>query len=327
MMQTTANRRLAKNTFLLYIRTFIILIVNLYTSRVVLEALGIEDYGIYNIVGGIVAMFSIISASLSNSITRFITFELGKGDNDKLKQIFSTSINIQLFLSLIITVAIEIIGVWFMYTYMQIPEGRLSAAFWVLQCSLVNLIISLISLPYSAVIIAHERMSVFAYMGLLEAVLKLVSAYLIVVSSFDHLILYAILLALSSLIIRLIYGHYCSLHFKECKYTTKLNKNMIREMFSFAGWNFLGSGAYILNTQGVNIISNLFFGVTVNAARGVAGQAEAGVRQFVNNFTTALNPQIIKTYADENYESCFSIVRQGGKYSYLLMLFFLYLSY
>lgn len=214
MAQVSSNKRVAKNTLLLYIRTFVILIVNLYTSRIVLEVLGVEDYGIYNIVGGMVVMFSVISAALSNSITRFITFELGKGNKDKLKQIFSTSVNIQLRLSLIIAIAVEGIGVYFMYAYMQIPEDRLSAAFWVLQCSLLNFIISLVSLPYSAVIIAHERMNIFAYVGLLEAALKFVSAYLLFIVAFDHLILYGVLLALSSLIIRLIYGRYCSLHFK-----------------------------------------------------------------------------------------------------------------
>lgn len=209
MAQVSSNKRVAKNTLLLYIRTFVILIVNLYTSRIVLEVLGVEDYGIYNIVGGMVVMFSIISAALSNSITRFITFELGKGNKDKLKQIFSTSVNIQLRLSLIVAIAVEGIGVYFMYAYMQIPEDRLSAAFWVLQCSLLNFIISLVSLPYSAVIIAHERMNIFAYVGLLEAALKFVSAYLLFIVAFDHLILYGVLLALSSLIIRLIYGRYC----------------------------------------------------------------------------------------------------------------------
>ena len=213
MAQVSSNKRVAKNTLLLYIRTFVILIVNLYTSRIVLEVLGVEDYGIYNIVGGMVVMFSIISAALSNSITRFITFELGKGNKDKLKQIFSTSVNIQLRLSLIVAIAVEGIGVYFMYAYMQIPEDRLSAAFWVLQCSLLNFIISLVSLPYSAVIIAHERMNIFAYVGLLEAALKFVSAYLLFIVAFDHLILYGVLLALSSLIIRLIYGRYCSIHF------------------------------------------------------------------------------------------------------------------
>ena len=208
MAQVSSNKRVAKNTLLLYIRTFVILIVNLYTSRIVLEVLGVEDYGIYNIVGGMVVMFSVISAALSNSITRFITFELGKGNKDKLKQIFSTSVNIQLRLSLIIAIAVEGIGVYFMYAYMQIPEDRLSAAFWVLQCSLLNFIISLVSLPYSAVIIAHERMNIFAYVGLLEAALKFVSAYLLFIVAFDHLILYGVLLALSSLIIRLIYGRY-----------------------------------------------------------------------------------------------------------------------
>lgn len=319
--KTTDTKRLAQNTIFLYIRTFIIMVVGLYTSRVVLDALGVQDYGIYNVVGGIIVMFTIISASLSNSISRYITYELGEKDSNKLQQIFSTSVNIQLIIALIIVILTEICGVWFINTQMNIPENRLTAAFWVLQCSLLTFVIQLISLPYNALLIAHEKMNIFAYIGLLEAILKLLCAYAILISPIDKLIIYAICLTLSAIIIRIIYGVYCKKHFEECKYNMLFEKSLIKEMFSFAGWNFLGTSAYLFNTQGINILSNIFFGVTVNAARGIAGQAEAGVRQFVGNFTTALNPQIIKSYAEKDYDTCFSIVRKGGKYSFFLMLF------
>lgn len=319
--QSANPKRLAKNTIFLYIRTFIVMLVSLYTSRVVLDALGVEDYGIYNVVGGIIIMFSVISASLSNSIIRYITYELGKGDIKKLKLIFSTSINIQIIIAFYIVILTEIVGVWFINTQMNIPENRLTAAFWVLQCSLLTFVIQLISLPFNAALIAHEKMDIFAYIGLLEAILKLSCAYAIFIFNLDKLIIYAACLALSAIIIRIIYGIYCKKHFEECKYHILFDKSLIKEMSDFAGWNFLGTSAYLLNTQGVNILSNIFFGVTVNAARGIAGQAETGVRQFVGNFTTALNPQIIKSYAEKDYDTCFSIVRKGGKYSFFLMLF------
>lgn len=322
-MATSANpKKLAVNTILLYARTFITLLIGLYASRVVLEVLGVEDYGIYNVVGGVVAMFSVVSASLSNSIARFLTYELGKGDAHKLKIVFSTSVNIQIALAIIVTILVEIIAVWFLYNYMNIPRARIPAAMWVLQCSLVTFVINLISVPYNASIVAHEKMGAFAYISILEAMLKLLSVYSICVTPFDNLVTYAIALTVSALIVRFSYTIYCKRQFEECTYRFVLQKDLVKEMFSFAGWNFFGTGAYIFNTQGVNIISNMFFGVAVNAARGIGGQAESAVRQFVNNFTTALNPQIIKTYAEKNFDACFKIVRQGAKYSYCLMLFF-----
>lgn len=316
------SKRIAKNTLMLYIRTFFIMIVNLYTSRVTLDALGVDDFGIYNIIGGVVIMFSIISASLSNAITRYLTFEIGNHNKAKLGLVFSTSVNIQFLLSFLVVLLTELLGGWFLFNRMQIPLGRLNVAFWVLQFSLLTFVVQLISLPYNAIIIAHERMNVFAYVGIIEALLRLSAAYAIVISSFDKLFVYVLLVALSAIIVRVIYGCYCSKHFTECKYRFGIDKKLLKEMFGFAGWNFLGTGAYILNTQGVNIVSNVFFGVVVNAARGIAGQAENGVKQFIGNFTTALNPQIIKTYAENDLVTCFKIVRLGAKYSYILMLFF-----
>lgn len=321
--KTSANpKKLAINTVLLYFRTFFIMLINLYTSRVVLATLGVDDYGIYNVVGGIVVMFSVISASLSNSISRFLTYELGRGNKKRLNVVFSTSVNIQIILSLIIAVLVEAVGVWFLYTHMNIPPERIPAAFWVLQCSLLTFVINLVSVPYNASIVAHEKLGAFAYIGILEAVLKLLSVYVIYVSPVDKLITYAVALMISALIVRSSYSMYCKRNLEECHYRFLLDRRLIKEMFGFAGWNFLGTSAYIFNTQGVNIISNVYFGVAVNAARGIAGQAESGVRQFVGNFSTALNPQIIKTYAEKNYDACFKIVRQGGKYSYCLMLLF-----
>lgn len=316
------NKRIAKNTLLLYFRMLFMMVVSLYTSRVVLNTLGIEDYGIYNVVGGIVTMFSILSGSLSTAISRFITFELGKGNLNQLTKIFSASVTIQLLLSFFIIILIESIGVWFLNTRMTIPMDRLTAANWVLQFSIATFVINLISVPYNAMIIAHEKMSAFAYISILEAIGKLAIAFLISIASTDKLIFYSILMCLVSLLIRFCYGYYCKKHFEECHYKFILDKQLLRNMFSFAGWNFFGAGSALLMTQGVNILINIFFGVTLNAARGIANQVDSTVQQFVNNFTTALNPQITKSYASNNLEYMHKLVCIGSKYSFFLTWLF-----
>ena len=316
------NKRIAKNTLLLYIRTIFVMLVTLYTSRVILNTLGVSDFGIYNVVGGVVAMFSVISGSLSSSISRFITYELGHGDINKLKRIFSTSVNIQIGISLVILILAEIFGVWFLNTKMNIPTDRLTAANWVLQCSLISFIINLISVPYNACIIAHERMSAFAYISILETVLKLVIVYMLLVSPYDKLITYAVLLVVVSLIVRLIYGWYCNRNFDESRYKFVYDKNLVREMTGFAGWSFFGNGAYMLNVQGVDMLINIFFGVTLNAARGVATQVQNAVMQFVNNFTVAVNPQITKSYASGDTYYMNRLVCRGARFSYFLLLMF-----
>ena len=316
------NKRIAKNTLLLYFRTILVMVISLYTSRVVLDTLGVEDFGIYNVVGGVVAMFGIISGSLSSAISRFITFELGRGDKEKLKRIFSTSVNIQLGLSLIIIILGETIGLWFLNSKMNIPPERMSAANWVLHCSLLTFAINLVSIPYNAVIIAHERMSVFAYVSILEVSLKLIIVYLLYVSLWDKLITYSILLVAVAACIRLVYGIYCNRYFEETKYKAVYDKSLLKEMSGFAGWSFLNNAGYLLNTQGVNILINLFFGVGMNAARGIATQVDGAIMRFVNNFTTALNPQIIKNYANGNMPTVFNLVCKGAKFSYYLLLFF-----
>ena len=233
--------------------------VALFTSRVVLEALGIEDYGIYNVVGGVVVMFSLFTSSLSAAISRFLTFELGINNKIRLNLIFSSSINVLLLFSIALLILIEIVGVWFLNSKLNIPMERMNAANWVMQCSIVVFIINLISVPYNAAIISHEKMSAFAYISVLEAIMKFFVAYSLYVSPFDKLITYASSLIIVALIIRMVYGIYCNKHFEECKYKCVLDKSLLKEMYSFAGWNMLGSGAYLFNTQGVNIISNLYF--------------------------------------------------------------------
>lgn len=320
--QSENTKRIAKNTLILYVRTLFTMLVSLYTSRVVLNTLGVSDFGISNVVGGVVGMFSVISGSLSSSISRFITYELGHGDINKLKRIFSTSVNIQIGIALIIVILAECIGVWFINHKLNIPTDRLVAANWVFQCSLLSFAIGLISVPYNACIIAHERMSVFAYMSILETILKLAIVYMLFISPYDKLISYAVLFVVVSLIMRLIYGWYCNKHFIESHYEFICDRPLIKEMTGFAGWSFFGNTAYMFNTQGVDMLINIFFGVTLNAAKGVASQVQNAVMQFVGNFTVAINPQITKSYASGDREYMNKLVCRGARFSYFLLLIF-----
>ena len=314
------NKRIAKNTLLLYIRTIFLMLITLYTSRVILEQLGVDDYGIYNVVGGVVAMFSVISSALSSSISRFITFELGKGDIKRLTTIFSTSVNIQLGLSAIILLIGETVGLWFINYKMNIPPDRIIAANWVFQCSILTFCINLISVPYNSCIIAHEKMSAFAYISILEAALKLLICYMLIVSPVDKLIAYSLLMLFVAILIRFVYGLYSARNFEECKYRMCYEKDIVKEMTGFAGWSFFPNVAWIFNTQGVSVLINLFFGVALNAARGIASQVESAVMMFVRNFTTALNPQITKYYANGDKENMFLLMCRGTKFTYFLTL-------
>lgn len=316
------NKRIAKNTLYLYLRQILILVVSLYTSRIVLATLGESDYGVYNVVGGVVSMFSIVTASLSQAISRYLTFELGKNDLSRLRNIFSTSINIQIIMSVIVLILMEIIGLWFLNYKMNIAENRMLAANWVFQISILTFIINLMNVPYNAVIIAHEKMKAFAYVSILEAVLKLILVACLLVSSIDKLITYAVLQFFVSAIIRIIYGCYCSRNFNECKYSFVIDKALLKDMTNFAGWNATSIIAYTLNIQGINILLNLFFGVTVNAARGIATQVEGIIKGFVLNFTTAVRPQIIKSYSSGDKAYLFKLLCSSTKYSYYLMLAF-----
>lgn len=298
------------------------MLISLYTSRVILNALGVEDYGIYNVVGGIVAMFSLLSGSMTTAISRFITFELGKGDIAHLKNVFSSSIYVQLIFSLVIVLLGETVGLWFLNTKMVIPPDRIVAANWCFQFSLITFVVNLISVPYNAVIIAHEKMSAFAYISILEVVGKLGIAFLIVVSIYDRLVFFAFLTALLALIIRLIYGWYCKKHFKEAVFIFKVDVSTISPIFHFAGWNLFGSGSAVLRNQGIDILLNLFFGVAINAAKGICNQVQSAVFQFVSNFQTAINPQLTIAIAQENYTRNHSLVIQGSRFSFYLLTLF-----
>lgn len=321
MAKTQGNMsRIAKNSLFLYVRMFITMAVSLYTSRVVLNALGVEDFGVNNAVAGFVSMFALISASLSSSISRFLTFELGHGDKESLAKVFSTSVTIQFFLVAVIIFIAETLGLWFLNTRMSIPDGRMVAANWVFQFSVISFSVNLISVPYNAAIIAHENMSPFAYISIYEALMKLVIAFVITVSPWDRLIVYSFMLMLVSLSVRIIYGIYCKRHYEEAHYHFVFDKKIVREMAGFAGWNYLGAGASILCTHGLNLLMNIFFGAAVNAARGIASQVENAVTQFVGNFTMALNPQIVKSYAVGNRDYMNRLVCLGAKYAFFLML-------
>ncbi|MBO7293902.1 MAG: lipopolysaccharide biosynthesis protein [Bacteroidaceae bacterium] len=317
--QSTNNKRIAKNSLLLYVRMLFIMGVTLFTSRVILQALGVEDYGIYNVVGGFVSMFALISNSMTAAIGRFITFELGKGEKSNIGAVFSTSVIIQMTIAMIVVLLSEAIGVWFLNTQMTIPADRIYAANWVFQLSIITFAINLISVPYNATIIAHEHMGAFAYISSLDAVLKLLVAYLIFKSPIDKLIYYATLMCMLSILIRFIYTLYCRKHFQDCKLQWKLDRPLIKEIFGFAGWNFIGAGSGILRDQGVNVLLNIFCGPIVNAARGIAMQVNSAVQHFATSFTTALNPQITKSYAGGDKEYSFKLVFQGSKLAYLLL--------
>lgn len=321
-METTTisnNKRIAKNTIMLYIRMLLIMAVTLYTSRVVLNALGIEDFGIYNAVGGVVSLFAIISNSLSAAISRFITFELGTGNNTRLRTIFSTSLLIQLSIAIIIILLVETIGLWFLNSQMEIPTNRLNAANWVLQFSVLTFAVNLISVPYNALIIAHEKMSAFAYISVLEAFFRLGIAYLITISPIDRLIFYSALMMLTAILIRFVYGVYCGKHFEESQFQFSFDKNLFKEMYGFAGWNFIGASSAILRDQGGNILLNLFFGPIANAARGIAMQVNHAVNMFVQNFTTALNPQITKSFAKGDQTYMMDLLFKGSRFSFYLL--------
>ena len=313
------NKRIAKNTLLLYFRMLLLMAVSLYTSRVILHSLGVVDYGIYNVVGGVVAMFSLLSGSLSSSIIRFINVELGKGDIAKLTKVFSTAINIQVGLGLVVLVVAETIGLWFLNVKMIIPEDRLVAANCCYQLSLLTFFINLISVPYNASIVAHEKMSAFAYISIFEAVAKLVISFMILWNPLDRLIYYAVLLAIVAVSVRFLYGSYCSRNFVECRYSLIFDKKLIKEMYGFAGWNFIGSSAAVLRDQGGNVIINLFCGPTVNAARAIAVQVNNAVTGFISNFQMALNPQIMKNYANGNKDYMFQLVFQGTRLCYFIL--------
>jgi O-antigen/teichoic acid export membrane protein len=319
--QSANNKRIAKNTLLLYVRMLFGMLVSLYTSRVILQTLGVEDYGVYNVVGGVISMFTFLNGAMSSATSRYITFEIGKGNMEQLKKVFSTSLQIHAIIALLIVILGETVGLWFLMNELVIPEGRMDAAMWVYQCSIVSCVVGIMSVPYNADIIAHEKMSAFAYISVLEIILKLAIVYLLVVLPFDKLKVYAVLVLMVGLLIRYIYTRYCHKHFEESHYIHRIDKPLLKEMSSFAGWSFWGNLAGILYGQGLNMMLNIFFGPVVNAARGIATQIQSVVTQFVTNFQMALNPQITKTYASGELDKMHSLMFRSARFSFMLLLF------
>lgn len=315
------NKRVAKNTLFLYFRMILIMLVTLYTSRVVLAQLGIRDYGIYNVVGGVVTMFAFLNNCMTTSTQRFMTFELGKGNMQKLKDVFAASLNIHIAIALVVVFLAETIGLWFVNYKLVVPADRLTAANWVFQFAILSFCVNVIQVPYNAVLIAHEKMSVYAYISIIEVILKLGIVYLLSISLFDKLIAYGVLIFAVQLLIRCIYQVYCHRHYEESRFRLFWNNKLYQEMSGFAGWNLFGSIAWMLREQGLNIVLNLFFGPVINAARGVAAQVSSAVMNFISNFQVALNPQITKNYANGNIQEMEKLTYLGIKFSYIILFF------
>lgn len=318
---STNNKRIAKNTILLYIRMFFIMVVTLFTSRVVLNTLGVVDFGIYNVVGGVVSMMGVLNGAMSVSTTRYLTFELGRGDKLQLRIVFSTCLTIFIILSAIVILLAESVGLWFLNSKLVIPEDRMVAANWVYQFAIFSSVSSLMTNPYNATIIAHERMNIYAYVGILEVLLKLGVAYLLLVMPTDRLATYGVLILLSHVIVTSIYIIYCLRHFAETHYKFYWEKPLVKELVSYSGWNLFGSVSDLVKGQGLNILLNIFFNPAVNAARGIAYQINSAITQFFTNFYTAVRPQITKYYAQGNVEDMMKLVFRSSKFSFYLIMF------
>lgn len=318
-VDTSNNKRIAKNSLMLYFRMFITMLVSLYTSRLILQALGETNFGIYNVVGGIVVMFSFISGSMNSSTSRYLTVSLAKDNIDQLKKVFSFSLTIHVIIAGIILLLSETIGLWFFYEKMVIPEESKTEAFILYQLSVVTAMLTVMSVPYNASIISHEKMGAFAYISISDVVLKLLICYAVVYSPWDHLLVYGLLLFLTQVVNQLIFIVYCHAKFEECRLSLCWDKLLSKEMISFAGWNMAGNLGFICYTQGLNLLINVFFGPSVNAARGIAVRIQGIVNQFSSNFQQAINPQITKSYAKGNLEYMRQLISVNTRYSFYLL--------
>lgn len=304
---------------MLYFRMIFIILVSLYTSRVVLNTLGVADYGLFNVVGGIVVMFSFLNSGMIAACQRFIAYELGKNNLHNLKKVFTTSITIHIVIALFILIVAETAGLWFLNEKMNIAPQRMIAANWVYQCSILAFIVNIISVPYNSCIVAHEHMKAYAYVSILEVMLKLLIVFALTLSGFDKLITYAILTLAVSIITCGVYAVYCRRHFQECCFQLRADRYLFGNMMGFAGWSFIGNLGFSVKNQGINILINLFFNTVINAARGIAYQVVAVISGFVNNFQMAMNPPITKFYAGGDIASMMNLVCRGAKYSFFLL--------
>ena len=316
--QVTGNQLIAKNATVLYIRMFFTMAISFYTSRIVLQALGVSDYGIYNVVGGTIVLIDVLVAALGSATSRFLTFSLGKNDLNNLKKTFSTAAWVHVGLALAFVIVAETVGLWFVNTQLVIPEGRMIAANWVYQAAVVNFAMGITQTPYSASITSHERMSAFAYIAVINALCKLGIAAIVLYYSGDHLILYSILLMSLAILFRIYYRYYCIKHFEECHITKQFDKLLLKEMLVFSSWNMLGNIMLTIKNQGVNILINRFFGTLLNAASGIALQVQGLLYAFTGNIATAFNPQIIKSYAKTNYGRVNELIGIGTKFTSLV---------
>ena len=320
MAEVTTNKTIAKNTMFLYFRMMVTMIISLYTSRVILQVLGVDDYGIYQAVGGIVGFLSFINNALSTGSSRFITYGLGEGDTERLKRIFTTTLTGHIILALIIVFIAEIAGLWFLHHKMVIPPSRLYAAEWVFHLSILTAFFTLTQVPYNACIIAHEKMTVFAYVSIVDAVFRLIIVYMLLIGQMDKLILYAILHMILQVAILSFYRFYTKKHFQEVRFRFKIEKDIFREIIGFSGWSLFASSAIALNNQGILVLLNMFFSPAVVAARSISLQVNMAIYQFVSNFQTAIIPQIVKRYAAGDYIGSKHLLLETTKYSFFLML-------
>lgn len=321
MIDNNYKKRIARNSLILYVRMLFTLLVSLYTSRVILYALGVEDFGLYNVVAGVVVLFSFINMSLSTASSRFINYELGKRNavSQNLSIVFSTCIVVHLLLALLIAFLCETIGLYLLYTQIQIPDSRFDAALWVFHLAVVSICFGVIFAPFNAEVIAHERMDVFAYISIIEVVGKLLIAFLLPVIYNDRLIVYAYLLLAITVLVQGIYVLYCYKKFNECRRLCKPDKILLKRIFSFTGWNLLGDAAYASFSQGLNLLLNIFFGTVVNAARGIAVQVNGVTLRFIQSFQTAVNPQIVQSYSNGDGKKMHDLILMASRYTFYLM--------
>lgn len=320
MAEITSGKTIAKNTIMLYFRMIAVMVVSLYTSRVNLAALGIVDNGIYNVVGGVVGMFAFLNGSLAGATSRFLTYELGTGNSDKLKKTFSAALNVHIGVAIIVFILAETVGIWFMETKMVIPSDRMNVARVVYQLSIIASLISITQVPYSASIISHEKMGVFAYMTIVEVCLKLLISLSLFITPFDKLLTFALLILVTSIGMQMIYRFYCKKKFEECIFSTSTEKSILKPILGFSLWDLFGNFSVMARSQGVNMVMNMFFGPVINSAVGFSTTIGNTVLGFANNFTTAIRPPIVKAYSIKDIDKMESLMIYASKISFVLLM-------
>lgn len=319
MAVISSNKTIAKNTLLLYVRMFLMMVVSLYTSRVILSVLGVIDTGIYNVVGGAVGMFSFLNGALSGATSRFLTYELAQGEESRLKETFAAALIVHMIVACVILLLLETVGLWFVNHKLDIPAERMVAARVAFHLSVIASIISVIQVPYSASLIAHEKMGAFAYMSILEAVLKLAICYGVLISPLDKLIVYAILILIVRVLVQFIYWYYCIRRFPECHLFKINDRAIFKPILSFSFWDLLGNLSVVARNQGIDVILNMFFGPAINSAAGFAGTAGGTVHGFASTFLTAIKPPIYKSYSIGDYKKMEELMINASKASYFLL--------